>query len=94
MEFIHRGFLFASASPFGAETDLPEANETKTSGPLTCVTLPKPCKGPESQLPMFICFCKICKNKIFYVPFLKDGPNCISFRLWPCQGTHDHMRLL
>lgn len=74
MEFIHRGFLFASASPFGAETDLPEANETKTSGPLTCVTLPKPCKGPESQLPMFICFCKICKNKIFYVPFLKDGP--------------------
>ena len=81
-ECLHRGFLFASASPLWAEVGVPKTNETKTSRALSCVVLARPCKGPESQFHMMIWFRKMFKNKIFHIHFLKDGPNCISFRLW------------
>ena len=81
-ERLHIGFLFASASPLWAEVGVPNTNETKTSRSLSYVVLPRPCKRPESQFRMIIWFCEICKNNIFHIHFLKDGPNCISFRLW------------
>ena len=57
IECLHRGFLFASASPLWAEIGIPKTNETKTSRSLSCVVLPRPCKGPESQFHMIIWFC-------------------------------------
>ena len=52
IEFIHRGFLFASISPLGAETDLPEANETKTSSPSLVLLFQGPAMGLSHS---FIC---------------------------------------
>lgn len=93
--FVHRGFLFASASFLEAETVYLEPMKLKLQGPSFVRLFQSPARGCSHNFIWSYVFCKICKNSYFVFIFLKDGPKL--YKLWalPLPGNSviwDHFR--